>query len=294
VRPTGARSDTVLLQLQPPYRSFDGAGSRTLAGFSYGGDTTALENFVRLTPDRASKRGWLWGDRPLNVTSFSATLTFRVSGQGSQLFGDGLGASAAAAALVDQTRFGSTMYTAKVPFHYIELYGSTFRCCGGCVRAVVVWLRLLASGVRAVCVRGFDCKCLAREISPRGLLERCDVARARPPSSPARKSCGARRAALWFVSSPTHVDGPLHGFGTKFTGFGVVLDTFVNAENAATHKDVALYVGTGEVRPAAHGTGFEGPAGGGCDANYRFVRRPGARGRRWLCVCAWLCLLSAC
>lgn len=140
---TGARSDTVLLQLQPPYRSFDGAGSRTLAGFNYGGETTALENFVRLTPDRASKRGWLWADRPLNVTSFSATLTFRVSGQGSQLFGDGLGASAAAAALVDLTPFWlhNVYRQSTVPlyrtvwFHYPLL---RWLCaCGGCMVAVV-------------------------------------------------------------------------------------------------------------------------------------------------------------
>ena len=48
--------------------------------------------FVRLTPDRVSKRGTLWSNEPLGTTpEFSATLTFRISGQGKKLYGDGVG-----------------------------------------------------------------------------------------------------------------------------------------------------------------------------------------------------------
>jgi len=57
-------------------------------------------NFLRLTPDRASKRGtaWAksaignnWGADSANDEEISATMTFRISGQGAKLFGDGIG-----------------------------------------------------------------------------------------------------------------------------------------------------------------------------------------------------------
>lgn len=56
------------------------------------GDTDVKSGFIRLTPDRQSKRGTLWSRESIGATpEFSATLTFRISGQGKKLFGDGIG-----------------------------------------------------------------------------------------------------------------------------------------------------------------------------------------------------------
>lgn len=47
--------------------------------------------FIRLTPDRQSKRGTLWTRESLgDLKEFAATLTFRISGQGKKLYGDGI------------------------------------------------------------------------------------------------------------------------------------------------------------------------------------------------------------
>ena len=56
------------------------------------GDTDVKSAFVRLTPDRQSKRGTLWSRESIGpLNELSATLTFRISGQGKKLFGDGIG-----------------------------------------------------------------------------------------------------------------------------------------------------------------------------------------------------------
>jgi mannose-binding lectin 2 len=51
--------------------------------------------------------------------------------------------------------------------------------------------------------------------------------------------------ALWLTTEPRHVDGGLHGFKDKFTGFGVIIDTFVNSEKKGGHKDIELIVNDG-------------------------------------------------
>jgi mannose-binding lectin 2 len=56
-----------------------------------GGAAVVNTNFARLTPDRQSKKGSLWSKKPLGVDEFSAILKFRISGQGKQFFGDGIG-----------------------------------------------------------------------------------------------------------------------------------------------------------------------------------------------------------
>jgi mannose-binding lectin 2 len=76
----------------PPFNTFDREGMRTVPNWSFGGNGLSVnENFVRLTPDRASKRGYLWNDEANSLDEWSATIRFRVSGQGKKLFGDGLG-----------------------------------------------------------------------------------------------------------------------------------------------------------------------------------------------------------
>jgi hypothetical protein len=54
------------------------------------GDANVNNNFVRLTPDRQSKRGAIWNRRALGVEEFSAILRMRISGQGEKFFGDGV------------------------------------------------------------------------------------------------------------------------------------------------------------------------------------------------------------
>ena len=71
---------------------------------------------------------------------------------------------------------------------------------------------------------------------------------------------------MQFTTDPQHRGGKVQGHNEFFTGFGVVLDTFVNAETAATHKDVSLLMsdGTQSVlkNPQHHIMG--------CDADFRY------------------------
>ena len=53
-------------------------------------------------------------------------------------------------------------------------------------------------------------------------------------------------------------------------GFGIIFDTFVNAESRQVHKDVALLESDGhESKTAPHG-GMNDPQAPGCDANFRY------------------------
>lgn len=128
---------------EPPYNEVDGQGDRIVAkNWRSSGHTVVHTNFIRLTPDRQSKRGALWSSKPLGVDSWSGLLTFRISGQGKNLFGDGIG--------------------------------------------------------------------------------------------------------FWITHQSYYSPGDLHGFQEKFTGIGLIFDTFRNTENAAVHKDVTLLINNGE------------------------------------------------
>jgi mannose-binding lectin 2 len=106
------------------------------------GTTVVNNNFVRLTPDRQSKKGAIWSQKPLGVDSFSTILKFRISGQGKNFFGDGI--------------------------------------------------------------------------------------------------------AMWLVNQKFQNSGSLHGFHEKFTGVGIIFDTFKNTENMDAHRDVMVLVNDGE------------------------------------------------
>ncbi|KAL4095956.1 hypothetical protein PRIC1_009323 [Phytophthora ramorum] len=74
-----------------PFDDIDGEGLRQIGdNFVYGGDTAVNRHFARLTPDRQSKRGHIWGSQKLATKEFAAVLTFRISGQAKAWFGDGL------------------------------------------------------------------------------------------------------------------------------------------------------------------------------------------------------------
>jgi hypothetical protein len=75
----------------PPFNTYDSDGMRTVPHWEFGGNGLDLnENFLRLTPDRASRRGHVWNTAKLDKDEWSATIRFRVSGQGKRMFGDGL------------------------------------------------------------------------------------------------------------------------------------------------------------------------------------------------------------
>lgn len=77
------------LSFSAPFVTLDQAGHRSIPHFTFGGDTSVYKNFVRLTPDRPSHRGWVRSDLPIGRSVASIVAEFRLSGRGQDLFGDG-------------------------------------------------------------------------------------------------------------------------------------------------------------------------------------------------------------
>lgn len=76
---------------QPPFEQVDSAGVRIVnPHWKTSGTTTVNKNFIRLTPDRQSKKGAIWSKKAIGVPSFSTIVQFRISGQGKNFFGDGI------------------------------------------------------------------------------------------------------------------------------------------------------------------------------------------------------------
>ncbi len=76
---------------EPPFEHVDPSGSKSISkDWKIGGVASVSNNFLRLTPDRQSKKGAAWSRKSLGVTTFSAVFTFRISGQGKKFFGDGM------------------------------------------------------------------------------------------------------------------------------------------------------------------------------------------------------------
>jgi lectin, mannose-binding 2 len=79
------------LAFKAPFETVDSAGARTVGDdWRSTGTTVVNKNFIRLTPDRQSKKGAVWSKKNLGVSSFSSILEFRISGQGKNFFGDGI------------------------------------------------------------------------------------------------------------------------------------------------------------------------------------------------------------
>jgi mannose-binding lectin 2 len=76
--------------------------------------------------------------------------------------------------------------------------------------------------------------------------------------------------ALWVSQDAYHKDGPLHGYVDKFTGFGIIFDTFVNTDPGHVHKDISLVVNDGQQAKAAPHGGVNDPQASGCDADFRY------------------------
>jgi len=74
-----------------PFEETDVMGQRVIgSNWKTAGTTVVNKNFIRLTPDRQSKKGSVWSKKSLGVPSFSTVLQFRISGQGKTFFGDGI------------------------------------------------------------------------------------------------------------------------------------------------------------------------------------------------------------
>eukprot|EP00730_Choanoeca_flexa_P014770 TRINITY_DN6578_c0_g1_i2.p1 TRINITY_DN6578_c0_g1~~TRINITY_DN6578_c0_g1_i2.p1 ORF type:complete len:370 (+),score=101.47 TRINITY_DN6578_c0_g1_i2:67-1176(+) len=71
--------------LRQPYL----ASGMVMPFWDFIGNAVISDDFIRLTPDRQSKRGALWNSKPTKVEEWEVTLKFHVHGQGKNLFGDG-------------------------------------------------------------------------------------------------------------------------------------------------------------------------------------------------------------
>jgi mannose-binding lectin 2 len=79
------------LSFAAPFKEVDAAGKRVVSkAWRVSGTTVVNSNFLRLTPDRQSKRGALWSVGSLNRNAFGSILKFRISGQGTNFYGDGI------------------------------------------------------------------------------------------------------------------------------------------------------------------------------------------------------------
>ncbi|KAG6576224.1 putative lectin [Phytophthora cinnamomi] len=93
-RGTGRRVGRPLpgLTFKQPYEVVDSDGRRQIAdGVLYGGNTEVKKNFIRLTPDRQSKRGHIWSKGSMDRDELATVITYRIHGQGKKWFGDGIG-----------------------------------------------------------------------------------------------------------------------------------------------------------------------------------------------------------
>lgn len=69
-----ALSESLIIRSSP-------LGNRYIENWTVGGDSMIKEYFVRLTPDRQSKSGYLWNKVPLTEDEWVVSLKFRISGQ---------------------------------------------------------------------------------------------------------------------------------------------------------------------------------------------------------------------
>jgi len=112
-------------------------GMRDLDNFEVGGTAAVHRNFLRLTGERQSSKGWIAARSPLNVNEWSMLLELRASGNSMHLYGDGM--------------------------------------------------------------------------------------------------------AIWLVSNPDHIEGPVFGREDHWTGLGIFFDTFQNLDHSHHHKHPYIY-----------------------------------------------------
>ncbi|WEW57090.1 hypothetical protein PRK78_002550 [Emydomyces testavorans] len=90
--------------IQPPFLDSD----MHHRWFDFGGDTIIrTDQYMRLTSDRPSQRGWLWSRVPLTATNWQVEFEFKIHGEGS-LHGDGFALWLTKQRAVSGPVFGST------------------------------------------------------------------------------------------------------------------------------------------------------------------------------------------
>lgn len=81
------RVQSGMLNIEQPYVD----KSLTNRYYDYGGDTMIRnDRYIRLTPDKQDKRGSFFSKVPLIPGSFQVEFEFRIHGQGSSIYGDGM------------------------------------------------------------------------------------------------------------------------------------------------------------------------------------------------------------
>eukprot|EP00045_Choanoeca_perplexa_P004181 m.36007 g.36007 ORF g.36007 m.36007 type:complete len:366 (-) comp12439_c0_seq1:77-1174(-) len=71
--------------LRQPYL----ASGMVMPFWDFIGNAVISDDFIRLTPDRQSKRGALWNSKPTKLDEWEVTFRFHTHGQGKNLYGDG-------------------------------------------------------------------------------------------------------------------------------------------------------------------------------------------------------------
>jgi len=96
--------------LKAPFNEINEAtGTKKISGWSHGGSVQIKQNFVRLTPDKPSRTGWLFNTAAGPEEDFTVLIRFRISGAAEGLSGDGM----------------AFWYTATQNFNHGLLMGST-------------------------------------------------------------------------------------------------------------------------------------------------------------------------
>jgi mannose-binding lectin 2 len=76
--------------------------------------------------------------------------------------------------------------------------------------------------------------------------------------------------ALWFIQQAYYVEGDFHGSVERFTGFGIIFDTFKNTETLSYHRDISIVYNDGEKTAE-----FMMEKKEGCDAHIRYHEERG-------------------
>lgn len=76
--------------LQPPFEDVNQHGHKQLENWVHGGSVQLKKNFVRLTPDKPSRTGYVFNKHVAHTEDFKVLLRFRVSGESERLSGDGM------------------------------------------------------------------------------------------------------------------------------------------------------------------------------------------------------------
>jgi mannose-binding lectin 2 len=79
-------SHEICSSFRPP---FAWSSTGPVPNWDFGGSTVVTDGYIRITPDRQSRRGWLWNRNPAQMKAWEIEVEFKVHGQGRHTYGDG-------------------------------------------------------------------------------------------------------------------------------------------------------------------------------------------------------------